>query len=186
MSNHVDQVANSHRSQFDTGSFRSPFLFRRAGDRPISCHGADPVKTPIHPSSDRRLSPDRSAGKSGPPPPFRRGPDSPRTGFFCSLARSSSFAKPMKNLHAIRHLTRPRRSRVFIRTRLAPEEKYRCAEVENGGRPCYCLPATVASTKGCNVDLRAWVPRRGGNAAGQSLRKILKRGAIAGSWPRWE
>lgn len=147
MSDNVHHGTNNRRLRLSAESLRLLLPPRRPRGVSDSSHGADRVKASIHLSSDRRLSPDRSAGISGPPPPFRRGPDLATDRIFFPPATPVSFAKPTLKCHAIRYLTGPRCSRVSSFNRPVPAEKYRPAKVENGGRPCYCPRATVASTK---------------------------------------
>lgn len=75
MGDHVNRVIDHRQARLDAGSVRLRAPPRPCDGAPDSLRGADGVKAPIHPGSDRRSSPDRSAGSPGPPPPFRRGPD---------------------------------------------------------------------------------------------------------------
>lgn len=186
MSDHVRRVTNARRSQFDTGSIRLSLLPCRANDPPNSCHGADRVKTSIHPSSDRRLSPDRSAGKSGPPPPFRRGPDMATDRIFLPACLFLLFLQIDNKI--------PRDPAL---DRAATQSRFQSHRSRAGGkipsrRGGKSRPSVLLSSRyGCQHQrvqrLSAGVGPLGKRKCSRAVfAKIPKRGAIAGSWPRWK
>ncbi len=186
MGDHVNWVIDHHQARLDAGSVRLCSLPRPCDGAPDSLRGADGVKAPIQPGSDRRSSPDRSAGSPGPPPPFRRGPD-PATDRIFSPSRRPVFLANTGEKPSCH----PALGRDQPIARFQPHSTQgRGNKLPRAGgkrRPsvlvsiCYGCTRQKAQHRSEGVG-----PRTNAKAAGRPLRKIRERGAIAGKLAAYE